>query len=77
LGAVGSADGGTARPARDERAVEPEQEHHADDGADEAAEVEHVVVADAEQLGEEEEPDEGARETEQDGRESRLAQQTQ
>src|SRR4051794_8282968 len=51
----------------DEGAVQPEQDHHADDRADEAAEVEHVVVADAEQLREDEEADDGSGEAEQDG----------
>src|SRR4051812_47968841 len=50
-----------------ERAVQAEQDHHADDRADEAAEVELVVVADAEQAGEDEEPDERAGQSEQDG----------
>ena len=41
----------------DEGAVEPEQDHHADDRADQAAEVEDLVVADAEQLREDQEAD--------------------
>ena len=53
--------------APQQHAVDPEQDHHADDGADEAAEVEHGVVADAEHLGEDEEADDRAGEAEQDG----------
>jgi len=43
-------------------AVEAEEDHHADDGSDEAAEIECLVVADAEKLGEDEEADDGSSE---------------
>src|SRR5204862_5893084 len=50
-----------------------EQDHHADDGADQPAEVEHLVVPDPEELGEDEEADHGAGEAEQHrGDESHL-----
>jgi hypothetical protein len=48
---------GAAAVRLGDRAVDAEQDHRADDGADEAAEVERLVVADAEQLREQEEAD--------------------
>jgi hypothetical protein len=53
-------------PLADRRAVGQQQQHGADDGSDEAAEVEGLVVADAEQLREDQEADERAGEAEQD-----------
>jgi hypothetical protein len=54
-----------ARAPGEHRAVDPEKDHHADDGADEPAEVEFVVVADVQQAGEDEPADERAGEAEQ------------
>src|SRR3954453_2989249 len=50
----------------EDEAVEAEQDHHADDRSDQPAEVEHLVVADPEQLGEDEEADDRAAQSEQD-----------
>src|SRR5215217_652324 len=48
-----------------DQAVKAQQDHHAEDGSEEPAEIEGVVVADAEQLGEDQEADHGAAQSKQ------------
>src|SRR3954467_4380351 len=65
-GALHGAAGGSVAPPRD-RAPHQQDEHRPDDGADDAAEVELVVVPDPEDLREEEVADERADDPEDHG----------